>query len=111
MSTCSASGSLSAPVYTPPAPVHHSHGSSVGSGSSSGGGLSDVPGVPSSFAACVALHESTNGTNQAYNGGVYGIIRASGVNVNGQGIGAQKAAFAKIYQTTGPSAWAGDGCA
>lgn len=59
---------------------------------------------------CVAFRESTNGTNQAFNGGVYGIINASGEHVNGQSLAAQKAAFQRIYHSTGPSAWAADGC-
>jgi hypothetical protein len=70
-----------------------------------------VPGVPSSFAACVAFRESTNGTNQAFNGGVYGIIRASGINVNGQSLAAQKRAFSQLYQQYGTAPWApSDGC-
>lgn len=77
---------------------------------SDSGGLDDIPGVPSSFVSCVAFRESTNGTNAAYNGGDYGIITASGINVNGQSLGAQKAAFKQIYDTTGPSAWSADGC-
>lgn len=76
----------------------------------SGGGLSDVPGVPSSFAACVAYRESSNGTNQAYNGGVYGIITASGYNVNGQSLAAQKQAFSALYRQYGGAPWAADGC-
>lgn len=72
--------------------------------------LTDIPGVPSSFVKCVAFRESTNGTNQALNGGVYGIINASGYHVNGQPLAAQKQAFAAIYNTTGPSAWSADGC-
>lgn len=99
-------------VYTPPAAHHYSapvyHSSSSGDGSSS---LSDVPGVPSSFAACVAERESSNGTNQAYNGGVYGIITASGINVNGQSLSAQKAAFSQLYAQYGSAPWApSDGC-
>lgn len=69
-----------------------------------------MPGVPPAFAACVAYRESGDGTNAAYNGGVYGIITASGVNVNGKSLAAQKQAFAQIYATTGPRAWAADGC-
>ncbi len=89
------------------APVHHA--SSGGGGSS--GSLSDIPGVPKDFAACVAFKESTNGTNQAYNGGVYGIINASGEHVNGQSIGAQKAAFSRLYAQYGKSPWSQyDGC-
>lgn len=84
--------------------------SSSPSSPSAGGGIDNIPGVPTSFVKCVAFRESTNGTNQAYNGGVYGIITASGYNVNGQSLAAQKAAFKAIYDTTGPSAWAADGC-
>jgi hypothetical protein len=70
-----------------------------------------VPGVPKAFAACVALHESSNGTNQAYNGGVYGIINASGYHVNGQSIAAQKQAFSALYAANGTAPWAPyDGC-
>jgi hypothetical protein len=61
--------------------------------------------VPRAFAACVALRESSNGTNQAYNGGVYGIITASGINVNGQPLSVQKQAFAKLYAQYGTSPW------
>lgn len=85
-------------------------GTSAGTGSASSGGLDDIPGVPSSFVSCVAFRESTNGTNAAYNGGDYGIITASGINVNGQSLGAQKQAFKQIYDTTGPSAWEADHC-
>jgi hypothetical protein len=85
-------------------------GSSAGSSGYSSSSLSDIPGVPQSFAACVAYRESTNGTNQAYNGGVYGIITASGINVNGQSLAAQKAAFAKLYAQYGGHPWAADGC-
>lgn len=97
------------------APVQHysspSHTSYTPSSSYSSSSLSDVPGVPSSFAACVAERESSNGTNQAYNGGVYGIIRASGINVNGQSLAAQKAAFSQLYAQYGTSPWApSDGC-
>lgn len=59
---------------------------------------------------CVAYRESTNGTNAAYNGGTYGIITASGYNVNGKSLADQKEAFASIYHTTGGSAWSADGC-
>jgi hypothetical protein len=80
---------------------------SSGTGSSA---LSDVPGVPQSFAACVAYRESTNDTNPAANGNAYGIIPASGYNVGGDSIAQQKQVFKQIYDTTGPSAWAADGC-
>jgi LysM repeat protein len=92
-----------------PAPVRPS--SAVSAPSSGGSDLADVPGVPRSFAACVALRESSNGTNQAYNGGVYGIITASGINVNGQSLAAQKAAFSKLYGLYGTQPWSpSDGC-
>ena len=83
--------------------------SSSGSGYSSGG-LSDIPGVPSSFAACVAYRESTNDTNPAAHGAAYGIIPASGYNVSGDSLAQQKQVFKQIYDSTGPSAWAADGC-
>jgi lysozyme len=83
--------------------------SSSGSGYSSGG-LSDIPGVPSSFAACVAYRESTNDTNPAAHGDAYGIIPASGYNVSGDSLAQQKQVFKEIYDSTGPGAWAADGC-
>jgi LysM repeat protein len=83
---------------------------STASAGSSSGGLSDIPGVPSSFAACVAYRESTNDTNPAANGDAYGIIPASGYNVEGTSLANQKQVFKEIYDTTGPSAWAADGC-
>jgi LysM repeat protein len=90
--------------------------STTGSASSSASGynsgsLSDIPGVPASFASCVAYRESTNNTNPAANGNAYGIIPASGYNVSGDSIAQQKQVFKEIYDTTGPSAWAADGCA
>jgi hypothetical protein len=95
----------SSPSYVPPAP------SGGGSGGGSSSSLSDVPGVPSSFAACVAERESSDGTNAAYNGGDYGIITASGINVNGQSLSAQKAAFSQLYREYGTAPWApSDGC-
>jgi hypothetical protein len=92
-------------VYTPPA-THTYTATPV----NNDGSIYDVPGVPSSFVHCVAFRESSDGANQAYNGGVYGIIDASGYHVNGQSLGAQKQAFKDIYDSTGPSAWAADGC-
>ena len=110
----SSNTSQSAPVksyaVTPaaaPAPAQSAAGS-AGSGGSSA--LSDIPGVPQSFAACVAYRESTNNTNPAAHGNAYGIIPASGHNVSGDSIAQQKQVFKQIYDTTGPSAWAADGC-
>jgi hypothetical protein len=63
-------------------PVQSSSDTASSGGSSySTGSLSDIPGVPSSFAACVAYRESTNDTNPAAHGDAYGIIPASGYNV------------------------------
>jgi hypothetical protein len=88
--------------------------SSTGSSSSSSGNstssLSDIPGVPSSFASCVAYRESTNLQNPAANGNAYGIIPASGYNVSGGSLASQKQVFAKLYQQYGTSPWASDGC-
>lgn len=102
----------SSPQWTNSSSTSQSSPQSSSSSSSSGSssGLSSVPGVPSSFAACVAFRESTNGTNAAYNGGTYGIITASGVNVNGQSLSAQKAAFSSLYAQYGKAPWAADGC-
>jgi hypothetical protein len=97
------------PSHASVVPSTPSQPSSSGASSDSGG-IDDIPGVPSSFVSCVAFRESTDGTNAAYNGGDFGIITASGYNVNGQSLGAQKQAFKEIYDTTGPSAWAADGC-
>jgi LysM repeat protein len=63
--------------------------SSASSGSSSSS-LSDVPGVPQAFAACVAYRESTDLQNPAAEGNAYGIIPASGYNVNGTSLAYQK---------------------
>ena len=106
----------SAPSYTSPsstasatATVHQS--SSTGSSGYSSGDLSDIPGVPSSLASCVAYRESTDDTNPAANGNAYGIIPASGYDVGGDSIAQQKQVFKEIYDTVGASAWAADGCA
>ena len=83
---------------------------SAGSSGYSSGSLSDIPGVPSSFAACVAYRESTDLQNPAANGNAYGIIPASGYNVTGTSIAHQKQVFAELYQQYGGSPWAADGC-
>jgi hypothetical protein len=83
---------------------------STGSSGYSSGSLSDIPGVPSSFAACVAYRESTDLQNPAANGNAYGIIPASGYNVTGTSIAHQKQVFAELYQQYGGSPWAADGC-
>lgn len=87
-----------------------SQSTSRGSSGYSSGSLSDIPGVPSSFAACVAYRESTNLQNPAANGNAYGIIPASGYNVYGTSIAHQKQVFAQLYHQYGGSPWAADGC-
>ncbi len=105
----------SAPSYTSPSSTASatatvqsgSTGSSSGYSSSS---LSDIPGVPSSFAACVAYRESTDLQNPAANGNAYGIIPASGYNVEGTSLAHQKQVFAELYAQDGGAPWAADGC-
>jgi hypothetical protein len=84
-----------------------------GSGESSGyssSSLSDIPGVPQSFAACVAYRESTDLRNPAANGNAYGIMPSSGYNVYGTSLAYQKYVFAKLYRQYGGTPWAADGC-
>lgn len=105
----------SAPSYTSPSSTASatatvqsgSTGSSSGYSSSS---LSDIPGVPSSLAACVAYRESTDLQNPAANGNAYGIIPASGYNVYGTSLAHQKQVFAELYAQDGATPWAADGC-
>jgi len=105
----------SAPSYTSPSSTASatatvnsgSTGSSSGYSSSS---LSDIPGVPSSFAACVAYRESTDLQNPAADGNAYGIIPASGYNVEGTSLAHQKQVFAELYAQDGGAPWAADGC-
>lgn len=84
--------------------------STAGSSTYSSGSLSDVPGVPSSLAACVAYRESTNLQDPAANGNAYGIIPASGYNVDGTSLAHQKQVFAELYRQYGGTPWAADGC-
>ena len=84
---------------------------STGSSGASSSSLSDIPGVPQAFAACVAMRESTDLQNPAANGNAYGIISASGYNVSGTSLAYQKQIFAKLYQQYGTAPWASDGCA
>jgi LysM repeat protein len=104
----SANSGQSAPVRSYSVTTSNAAGSG-GSGNDSSA-LSDIPGVPSSFAACVAYRESTDDTNPAANGDAYGIIPASGYNVGGDSLAQQKQVFKRIYDSTGPGAWAADGC-
>jgi LysM repeat protein len=117
-SSSSSNSGQSAPVRShsvTTAPASSPVQSTSNSASSGGSGhdssaLSDIPGVPSSFAACVAYRESTDDTNPAANGDAYGIIPASGYNVSGDSLAQQKQVFKQIYDSTGASAWAADGC-
>ena len=111
----------SAPTYTSPsstasatATVHHSSStgstSSTGSSGYSSSSLSDIPGVPSSLASCVAYRESTDLQTPAADGNAYGIIPASGYNVEGTSLANQKQVFAELYAQDGATPWAADGC-
>ena len=72
------------------------------------GDYSSVPGVPASFAACVAMRESTDGAGSS---NIYGIIPASGVDVSGDSVAQQKEAFAQMYAAQGSAPWSPyDGC-
>jgi LysM repeat protein len=95
---------------TTSAVAHYSSYSSSAPSGFSSSSLSDIPGVPASFAACVAYRESTDLENPAANGNAYGIIPASGYNVEGASLAQQKQAFAALYRQYGGSPWAADGC-
>ena len=101
-----APASGSAPTQAP------AQSSTATSGGGSGsGGLDDVPGVPRSYAACVASRESTNLSDPAANGNAYGIMPASGYNVNGTSLAHQKQVFADLYAKYGTAPWSPhDGC-
>jgi LysM repeat protein len=107
----------SAPSHTSPsstasatATVRSSSSGSTGSSGYSSSSLSDIPGVPSSLAACVAYRESTDLQNPAADGNAYGIIPASGYNVDGTSLAHQKQVFAELYAQDGATPWAADGC-
>jgi LysM repeat protein len=111
-SSSSGSGSQSASSAGSPSSIASTvtQASSSGSSGYSSSSLSDVPGVPQSLAACVAYRESTDLQNPAANGNAYGIIPASGYNVEGTSLAHQKQVFAELYQQYGGSPWAADGC-
>lgn len=101
-----------APPPLAPAPVAITTSTSVASSgyssapavSSGGGGYGDVPGVPSGFASCVAMRESTNGAGSS---NIYGIQGGGG----GGSLAEQKQAFAQMYAARGTQPWAPyDGC-
>src|SRR3984957_8681069 len=104
----------SAPSHTSPSSTASAtatvHTGSTGSSGYSSSSLSDIPGVPSSLAACVAYRESTDLQNPAADGNAYGIIPASGYNVYGTSLAHQKQVFAELYAQDGATPWAADGC-
>ena len=104
----------SAPTYTSPSSTASAtanvQSSSAGSSGYSSSSLSDIPGVPASLAACVAYRESTDLQNPAADGNAYGIIPASGYNVEGTSLANQKQVFAELYAQDGGAPWAADGC-
>ena len=104
------SASHKAPAHKTTSHKSTSSGSSSGSSGFSSSSLSDIPGVPASFAACVAYRESTDLQNPAADGNAYGIIPASGYNVYGTSLAHQKQVFAELYKQYGTSPWAADGC-
>jgi hypothetical protein len=88
---------------TPPSGSSVTYRSSVPTSSN---GLWSVPGVPVSFAQCVAYRESSNGTTTT---DVYGLTSVPGsANMS---IAQQKAIFSRMYQQYGTAPWAPyDGC-
>jgi LysM repeat protein len=72
--------------------------------------LADIPGVPRSYAACVAYRESTDLRNPAARGNAYGIIPASGYDGYHMTLSQQKQVFAKLYREYGKRPWRSDGC-
>lgn len=98
--------------------------SSTSSGGSSSGGLGDVPGVPQSFATCVAQAESSDNPTAVNSvpgyigngGGAYGFLTATWNNFGGYHqpfnapVSVQKAAFSALYKTNSGYPWVADGC-
>jgi hypothetical protein len=83
---------------------------SRGSSGYSSSDLADIPGVPRSYAACVAYRESTDLQNPAARGNAYGIIPASGYDGYHMSLSQQKQVFAKLYREYGTRPWRSDGC-
>jgi hypothetical protein len=102
-----------APTPAPAAPSTSSASSTASAApaaptATSSGGYSSVPGVPASFAACVAKRESSNGAGSS---NIYGIIPASGYSVAGKSVAQQKQVFSQLYAKVGTSGWSPyDGC-
>jgi len=96
-----------APAVSSPAPAASSPAPAA---SSSGSGYS-AAGVPQSFLDCIAYRESTNGTNPAAGGNVFGIIPASGYNVAGESLAQQEQVVSQLYARYGSAPWTpSDGC-
>ena len=95
----------SAPAVSYTAPSTSTSTSTSSTSYSSSGSYSDVPGVPSSFAACVAERESSNGAGSS---NIYGDL----VDPRGNGsIAEQKQAFSELYAANGTAPWSPyDGC-
>lgn len=109
------SGGSWAPASTPESVPHIAPSSPSPSyvpqaaGSPSGSGFS-VPGMSPDLVRCIAFRESTNGTNPAAHGNVFGIIPASGYNVAGDSLAQQEEVAGEIYMRYGGAAWSADGC-
>jgi len=94
--------------------------SSGGGGGFSSGDLASVPGVPRSFAACVAFRESSNNPHAVgplSGGGAYGFLQSTWSSLGYPGspqtasVAMQKAAFSKLYAQMGTQPWSpSDGC-
>ena len=94
--------------------------SSSSGGSFSSGDLASVPGVPRSFAACVAFRESSNNPHAVgplSGGGAYGFLQSTWSSLGYPGspqtasVAMQKAAFSKLYAQMGTQPWSpSDGC-
>jgi len=92
------------PASAPPAPAAAVSSSTSAASSFSSSDLADVPGVPYSFAACVAFRESTDGQLSS---NIYGIQGPGGWGTLAQ----QKEAFSQMYAARGTEPWAPyDGC-
>ena len=96
------------PAPAAPSTSSASTTTSAAPAATSSGGYSSVPGVPASFAACVASHESSDGAGSS---NIYGIIPASGYSVAGMSVAQQKQVFSELYAKVGTSGWSPyDGC-
>ena len=104
------SAHTTASTHRAPSHKSSSHTASRGSSGYSSSDLADIPGVPRSYAACVAYRESTDLRNPAARGNAYGIIPASGYDGYHMTLSQQKQVFAKLYREYGTRPWRSDGC-